>query len=83
MRNTKNISSIKTAKGYRLKNSTHNLIEKIQLKINGSKDTVISSAVKLYYIQINNTRKIPGSKNKIIHKNKTLELYKVSKNKKI
>ncbi|MBK9331163.1 MAG: hypothetical protein IPM96_01900 [Ignavibacteria bacterium] len=50
-------SEMKTAKGYRLKNSTHDLIEKIQLMINVSKDTIITRAVKLYYSEVNNTKK--------------------------
>ncbi|MBK9331636.1 MAG: hypothetical protein IPM96_04325 [Ignavibacteria bacterium] len=48
---------MKTAKGYRLKNSTHDLIEKIQLMINVNKDTIITRAVKLYYTEVNNTKK--------------------------
>lgn len=64
MANPKNNNTLKTAKGYRLKNSTHNQIEKIQLLINASKDTVISRAIKLYYIQINNTRKTSVTENK-------------------
>lgn len=56
--NKKNI--LKTSKGYRLKDSTHSKIEKIQLLINGSKDTVISRAVRLYYNQIINKRKNIG-----------------------
>ena len=66
MTNTKKKVSSKTAKGYRLKNSTHKLIEKIQQLINGSKDTVISRAVKLYYIKISNENKISASGNKKI-----------------
>lgn len=58
----KNVS--KTSKGYRLKDSTHSLIEKIQLLINGSKDIVVSRAVRLYYNQINNERKNSVSENK-------------------
>jgi len=50
-------SEMKTAKGYRLKNSTHDLIEKIQLMINVNKDTIITRAVKLYYTEVNNTKK--------------------------
>ncbi len=61
MTNPKKNNTLKTAKGYRLKNSTHYLIEKIQLLINASKDTVISRAIKLYYNKINETRKAPLS----------------------
>ena len=57
MNNNIKKNSLKTSKGYRLKDSTHSLIEKIQLLINGSKDTVISKAVRLYYNQIINERK--------------------------
>jgi hypothetical protein len=53
--NKKNIT--KTSRGYRLKDSTHSMIEKIQLLINGNKDTVISRAVRMYYNQIINERK--------------------------
>ena len=61
MNNIKKKNGSKTSKGYRLKDSTHDMIEKIQLLINGSKDTVISRAVRLYYKQINNERKISVS----------------------
>jgi hypothetical protein len=64
MINNKKKYNLKTSKGYRLKDSTHSLIEKIQLLINGSKDTVISRAVRLYYNQINNARKISVLENK-------------------
>lgn len=57
MNNYKKKNSLKTSKGYRLKDSTHTLIERIQLLINGSKDTVISRAVRMYYNQIINERK--------------------------
>lgn len=50
-------NNLKTSKGYRLKESTHGLIEKIQLIISGSKDTVISRAVRLYYNQIIDEKK--------------------------
>lgn len=65
MINNKKKNSIKTSKGYRLKNSTHSMIEKIQLLINGSKDTVISRAVRMYYNQIINEKKniVLGIKN--------------------
>ncbi|HMS34879.1 MAG TPA: hypothetical protein PKC91_12420 [Ignavibacteria bacterium] len=61
-------SSLKTSKGYRLKDSTHILIEKIQILINGSKDAVISRAVRLYYNQINIKRKNSVSVNKKANK---------------
>lgn len=64
MINNKKKNGSKTSKGYRLKDSTHDLIEKIQMLINGSKDTVISRAVRLYYNQINNEKKISVLENK-------------------
>lgn len=57
MNSNKNIKDLKSSKGYRLKDSTHSLIEKIQLIVNGSKDTVISRAVRMYYNQIIYDRK--------------------------
>ena len=50
MKNTKNIQTV--SKGYRLKPSTHNLIKKIQSHLSSTQDRVISSAMKLYYIQV-------------------------------
>jgi hypothetical protein len=61
-------SNLKTSKGYRLKNSTHSMIERIQLITNGSKDTVISRAVKLYYNEINNMGKASVTESKTLHK---------------
>lgn len=61
-------SSLKTSRGYRLKNSTHSLIERIQLITHGSKDIVISRAVKLYYNEINNTSKASVPESKKSHK---------------
>ncbi len=58
----------KISKGYRLKSSTHKLIDKIQLLTNRSKDTVISKALKLYFIQINVSTKKTKSDNKVIQK---------------
>ncbi len=68
MTNPINKNSLKTAKGYRLKNSTHKLIEKIQSQINGSMDTVVSRAVKLYYSQINNCPKLRETAGKKLSK---------------
>lgn len=49
----KNNSRQKSSKGYRLKNSTHKLIEKIQMIMNNSsKDTVISNALRIYLYKI-------------------------------
>ncbi|MDZ4711205.1 MAG: hypothetical protein SGI89_02650 [bacterium] len=57
------LKNSKTSKGYRLKESTHCLIEKVQIIIDGSKDTVISKAVKLYYLHLTNPQKHPEMKN--------------------
>ncbi len=73
---TKNKGSAKTAKGYRLKNSTHSLIEKIQLMTNGSKDSVISRAMNLYYSQIRKSGNICIPK---LLNNKKLSLNKLKK----
>ena len=40
------------SKGYRLKPSTHNMIKKIQLHLNGTQDKVIRAAMKLYSVHI-------------------------------
>ena len=42
----------KTAKGYRLKVSTHKLIDKIQLMLSADQDTVITKACKLLYKEL-------------------------------
>ena len=49
MKVNKTNSELKTSRGYRLKNSTHMLIERIQKIIICSKDSVISNSVRLYY----------------------------------
>lgn len=49
MGNKKNIT---IAKGYRLKPETHKLIKKIQKKLKGSQETVISEALKNFSLQI-------------------------------
>jgi hypothetical protein len=36
-------------RGYRLKESTHRLIKKVQMELNLSQDKVIAKAVRLYY----------------------------------
>ena len=68
MINNRKASNLKTSRGYRLKNSTHSLIERIQLITNGSKDIVISRAVKLYYNEINNMGKASVPESKTLHK---------------
>lgn len=49
MSNKKNTT---IAKGYRLKPETHKLIKKIQKKLKGSQETVISEALKNFSLQI-------------------------------
>ncbi|MBZ0203191.1 MAG: hypothetical protein K8I03_09270 [Ignavibacteria bacterium] len=44
----------KSAKGYRLKKSTHKLIDKIQVMLNADQDTVITRACKLLYVDLKN-----------------------------
>ena len=46
----------KTAKGYRLKNSTHKLINEMKLILNADKDTVITKACKMLYSEIVNKK---------------------------
>ena len=54
----------KTAKGYRLKNSTHKLINEMKLILNADKDTVISDACKLLYKELRiNSNKIHKKNN--------------------
>ncbi len=61
-------SDPKTSKGYRLKNSTHSMIERIQSITNGSKDFVLSRAVRLYYNEINPANRLPAQESKKNHK---------------
>ena len=42
------------AKGYRLKPETHKLIKKIQKKLNGSQEKIISEALRTYCIILKN-----------------------------
>jgi len=42
----------KTAKGYRLKKTTHKLIDKMQLLMKADQDTVITKACKMLYKQL-------------------------------
>jgi len=48
----KKISLDKSSRGYRLKTSTHRLIDKIQLMISADQDTVITRACKLLYKEL-------------------------------
>jgi len=56
MENNINISSKrqnpKISKGYRLKESTHKMIRRIQNEMNSTQDKVISSALRVYYNQL-------------------------------
>jgi hypothetical protein len=45
-----NIQTI--SKGYRLKPATHNMIRRMQIKLDSTQDKVISSALKLYYLHL-------------------------------
>lgn len=51
------------AKGYRLKAETHELVNRLQKKINGTKDDVISRACEKFFeeLQINNRTKETGN----------------------
>jgi len=46
---TESMKTKTVPKGYRLKPSTHELIEKVQQKLKCSKDEVLSKAVMLFY----------------------------------
>ncbi len=46
----------KTAKGYRLKISTHKLIDEMQKMLKSDKDTVITKACKMLYNELANNK---------------------------
>lgn len=48
----KNKKKIKTSKGYRLKVSTHKLIDKMQFMLEADQDTVITKACRLLYNEL-------------------------------
>jgi len=73
MKDQKSYSEIKTSRGYRLKISTHVLIEKIQKLINSSKDSVISNSVRLYYERLNQDLKKSEVNKKLSKKIKPLK----------
>ncbi|HQY53430.1 MAG TPA: hypothetical protein PK294_13775 [Ignavibacteria bacterium] len=73
MKDQKSYSEIKTSRGYRLKISTHVLIEKIQKLINSSKDSVISNSVRLYYERLNQDLKKSEVNKKLSKKIKLLK----------
>ncbi|MBK8982933.1 MAG: hypothetical protein IPM38_11565 [Ignavibacteria bacterium] len=68
MQRPKKKTAGKISKGYRLRKSTHLLIEKIQNIICENKDVVITRSLKLYYSQINSGSNIPASKKIKINK---------------
>jgi retron-type reverse transcriptase len=49
---TGKITNLTVSKGYRLKPSTHNMIKKIQMHLNGTQDKVIRAAMKMYSVHI-------------------------------
>ena len=59
----------KMSKGYRLKDSTHNLIRKLQDDLNWTQDRVISSALRRFNSHV--------KKNVIINHNKKLTMKKL------
>jgi len=48
----------KISKGYRLKKSTHKLIDKIQVILKADQDTVVTKACKLLYREVTKQEKI-------------------------
>lgn len=54
----KNKKNIKTSKGYRLKVSTHKLIDKIQFMLEADQDTVITKACRLLYNELKKNVKL-------------------------
>lgn len=48
----KKLKPAKTSKGYRLKISTHKLIDKLQVILNADQDTVITKACRFFYKEI-------------------------------
>jgi hypothetical protein len=50
-----NKKNLTVAKGYRLKPETHRLIKKIQKKLNGSQEAVLSEALRNYVKIISKT----------------------------
>jgi hypothetical protein len=50
----------KVSKGYRLKPSTHKLIDKLQVMLKADQDTVVTKACKMLYRDIKNKNNIRG-----------------------
>jgi hypothetical protein len=55
---TKPKKTNKTAKGYRLKVSTHKLIDKLQFMLKADQDTVITKACRMLYIELKKNVKL-------------------------
>jgi hypothetical protein len=49
----KNKKVVKTSRGYRLRLSTHRLIDKIQIILNSDQDTAVTKACRYYYKILN------------------------------
>ena len=62
MRNKGKNNTEGIAKGYRLKPETHELVENLRKKINGTKDEVISRACIMFSNSVNRTQKNRNSK---------------------
>ncbi len=50
------IKTKKYSKGYRLKNTTHKLIDKIQIILNADQDTVITKACEKLYKELKKSK---------------------------
>jgi hypothetical protein len=46
------IKKAKISKGYRLRNSTHKLIRKLQVELNSTQDKVVSMAIRKFYKEL-------------------------------
>lgn len=53
----KNTKTEKTSRGYRLRLSTHRLIDKIQIILNADQDTAVTKACRHYYKILNQIKK--------------------------
>lgn len=63
MRKKQNNITEAIAKGYRLKPETHELVEKLSMKIGGTKDEVISRACRMFESSVNRAIKKRNIKN--------------------
>jgi hypothetical protein len=57
------------SRGYRLKPETHSLVSRVQKKIDGTKDEVISRACKMLYLRITGAGAKKKSKNNLKKQN--------------